>query len=65
MKAKKDTGVIRTMLYVGAASVIGAALWTHVLNEKVAEVKLRITRPKHDNVIDFRKAKKELMKRGR
>ena len=49
-----------TCFFIGAASAAGSALWTYVLRDKVSYTIWKIRRPKADNVIDFRKAKKRL-----
>lgn len=58
LKAKQILTMAGTAVIVGAASTAGAALWTKVLEGKVREAKERITRPKNDKIIDFKKAKR-------
>lgn len=65
MKTSKILVTVGTYVIVGAASAAGAALWTNVLEEKVRQVKDRVTRPKSDKVIDFTKIRKEQMRRSR
>lgn len=65
MKTRKILVTVGTYVMVGAASAAGAALWTNVLEEKVRQVKDRVTRPKSDKVIDFTKIRKEQMRRSR
>lgn len=65
VKASKILLTVGTYVMVGAASAAGAALWTNVLEDKVRQVKDRVTRPKSDKVIDFTKVRKEQMRRSR
>lgn len=65
MKTSKILLTVGTYVMVGAASAAGAALWTNVLEDKVRQVKDRVTRPKSDKVIDFTKVRKEQMRRSR
>lgn len=60
MKAKEILSTIGIYVIVGAASTAGAALWTNVLEDKFRDAKERIIRPKANNVIDFRRAKKRM-----
>jgi hypothetical protein len=45
---------------IGTFAVVGAALWTKVLNRKFQMVQLKLTHPKSDKIIfvDFKKAKR-------
>ncbi len=65
MKTSKILLTVGTYVMVGAASAAGAALWTNVLEDKVRQVKDRVTRPKSDKVIDITKIGKEQMRRSR
>lgn len=60
MKAKQILSMVGTAVIVGAASTAGAALWTNVLEDKVRAAKERITRPKNEKIIDFKKAQKRM-----
>ena len=60
MKAKQILSMVGTAVIVGAASTAGAALWTNVLEDKVRAAKERITRPKDEKIIDFKKAQKRM-----
>lgn len=45
---------------IGTFAVVGAVLWTKVLNRKFQMVQLKLTHPKSDKIIfvDFKKAKR-------
>lgn len=47
---------------IGTFAIVGAALWTNVLDRKFQMVKVRLTHPKSDKIIfvDFKKAKRDL-----
>lgn len=60
MKAKQILSMVGTAVIVGAASTAGAALWTNVLEDKVRAAKEKITRPKSEKIIDFKKAQKRM-----
>lgn len=60
MKAKQILSMVGTAVIVGAASTAGAALWTNVLEDKVRAAKEKITRPKNEKIIDFKKAQKRM-----
>lgn len=61
VKAKKILSTIGTLIIVGAASTVGAAMWTNVLDDKFKLVKARRAHSKSDKIIfvDFKKVKKE------
>ncbi len=65
VKTSKILLTVGTYVMVGAASAAGAALWTNVLEDKVRQVKDRVTRLKSDKVIDITKIRKEQMRRSR
>ena len=60
MRAKQILSMVGTAVIVGAASTAGAALWTNVLEDKVRAAKEKITRPKNEKIIDFKKAQKRM-----
>lgn len=60
MKSSDIIETVGTYVIVGAASLVGAALWTYVLQGKYRMCKARLTQPKSEKIIDFAKAKKRL-----
>ncbi len=65
VKTSKILLTVGTYVMVGAASAAGAALWTNVLEDKLRQVKDRVTRPKSDKIIDITKIRKAQMRRSR
>lgn len=61
METKKVISTIGTLVIVGAASTVGAALWTNVLDNKIKLVKAKRTHFNSDKVIvvDFKNARRE------
>ena len=59
LKTKDILRTMGTMLLVGTASTVGAALWTTVLERKFLMVRTKLTQPKSDKIIfvDFRKGR--------
>lgn len=61
MKAKEILNGIGTLVIVGAVSIVSAALWTNVLENKFQLAKVRRARTNSSKVIvvDFRKTRKD------
>ena len=58
METNKLISTIGTLVIVGVVSTAGAALWTHVLDDKLKLVQAKKVHSKSDKVIvvDFKKA---------